>query len=55
MKKTVSLPPKRQLGARVDPDLTHKVRVLALTQRRRFNAMVEEAFKDLLKKYKRKV
>lgn len=47
-------PPKQQIGARVSQDLITEVRVLAARQRRRFNELVEEAFNDLLTKYRDK-
>lgn len=47
-------PAKQQIGARVDQDLVTEVRVLALRQRRRFNEVIEEALKDVLKKYRDK-
>lgn len=43
-----------QVGARVPEDLLIEVKVLATRQRRRFNELVEEALRDLLKKYKEK-
>lgn len=46
--------PKQQIGARVDQELVTEVRVLAVRQRRRFNELIEEAFHDLLKKYREK-
>lgn len=42
---------KQQIGARVDHELLTEVRILGLRQRRRFNELIEEALKDLLKKY----
>lgn len=42
---------KQQIGARVDFELITEVRILALRQRRRFNELIEEALKDLLKKH----
>lgn len=42
---------KQQIGARVDPHLATEVRILALRQGRRFNDLVEEAMRDLLKKH----
>lgn len=46
--------PKQQIGARVDQELLTEVRVLALRRRMRFNEVIEEALRDLLKKYKDK-
>jgi hypothetical protein len=42
---------RQQIGARVDFELITEVRILALRQRRRFNELIEEALKDLLKKH----
>ncbi len=47
-------PIRQQIGARVDQELITEVRVLALRQRRRFNELIEEALKDVLKKYREK-
>lgn len=47
-------PIRQQIGARVDQELVTEVRVLALRQRRRFNEVIEEALKDVLKKYRDK-
>ncbi len=46
--------PKQQLGVRVDADLVVEAKVLAVRQRRRVNDLVEEALRDLLKKYRDK-
>jgi len=46
--------PKQQIGARIDQDLVTEIRVLAARQRTRFNQLIEEALKDLLKKYREK-
>jgi len=43
-----------QVGARVDEEVIVEVKVLANRQRRRFNELVEEALRDLLKKYRAK-
>lgn len=45
---------QQQLGVRVDASLAVDVKVLAVKQRRRFKELVEEAFRDLLKKYRDK-
>jgi hypothetical protein len=45
---------KRQIGARVDLELLKEVRVLAIRQGRRFNELLEEALRDLLKKHRDK-
>lgn len=47
-------PIRQQIGARVEQELITEVRVLALRQHRRFNELIEEALKDLLKKYREK-
>lgn len=43
-----------QVGARVPEDIVMEVKILATRQRRRFNKLVEEALRDLLKKYRGK-
>lgn len=45
---------EQQLGVRIEMDLAVDVKVLAVRQRRRFKDLVEEALRDLLKKYKDK-
>ncbi len=45
---------RQQLGIRVDGDLVVEAKVLAARQRRRLNEVVEEALRDLLKKYREK-
>ena len=45
---------KRQIGPRVDDTLTKEVRILAIRQERRFNELIEEALRDLLRKYREK-
>ena len=45
---------RQQLGIRVDGDLVVEAKVLAARQRRRLNEVVEEALRDLLKKYRKK-
>jgi predicted HicB family RNase H-like nuclease len=45
---------KRQIGPRVDESLTKEVRILAIRESRGFNDLIEEALRDLLKKYKEK-
>ncbi len=54
MRTKAGTPPKQQLGVRVDSDLVVEAKVLAVRQRRRVNALVEEALRDLLKKYHEK-
>ena len=55
-----AMPPKNaaanreQLGIRVDKDLVVEAKVLAARQRRRLNEVVEEALRDLMKKYREK-
>ncbi len=44
----------QQLGVRIDAALAVEVKVLAVRQRRRFQALIEEACRDLLKKYRQK-
>ena len=43
--------PKRQIGPRIDEDLTKEVRILGIRQGRGFNDLIEEALRDLLKKH----
>ena len=45
---------EQQLGVRIEMDLAVDVKVLAVRQRRRFKDLVEEALRDLLKKYRDK-
>ena len=45
---------RKQIGARVNQELITEVRVLALRRGRPFNELIEEALKDLLKKYREK-
>lgn len=54
MKQADKIPDKPQLGVRIDPELVVEAKVLAARQKRRLNDVVEEALKDLLKKYKGK-
>lgn len=42
---------RKQIGARVETELLTEVRILALRQQRQFNELLEEALRDLLKKY----
>ena len=43
-----------QVGARVPEEVLVEIKVLATRQRKRFNELVEEALRDLLKKYREK-
>lgn len=45
---------KRQIGPRIDANLSKEVRILAIQESRGFNDLIEEALRDLLKKYKEK-
>ena len=45
---------KRQIGARIEEDLLKEVRILAIRQGRRFNELIEESLRDLLKKHRDK-
>lgn len=47
-------PTRKQIGARVNQGLITEVRVLALRRGRPFNELIEEALKDVLKKYREK-
>ena len=50
--KSEPAPSKQQLGIRVDTALVVEAKVLAARQRHRLNEVVEEAIRDLLKKYR---
>ncbi len=43
---------KKQSGVRLDPDLMKQIKHLAIDREKSFNSLIEEALKDLLKKYK---
>ena len=43
-----------QVGARVPEEVLVEIKVLATRQRKRFNELVEEALRDLLRKYREK-
>jgi hypothetical protein len=45
---------RAQIGPRIEKGLTKEVRILAIRQGIRFNALVEEALRDLLEKYRKK-
>ena len=45
---------KRQMGPRLDESLAKEVRILAIRQGQGFNDLIEEALRDLLKKYQAK-
>ncbi|HEV8328459.1 MAG TPA: hypothetical protein VGQ08_13340 [Nitrospiraceae bacterium] len=45
---------KRQIGPRVEESLTKEVRILGIREGRGFNDLIEEALRDLLKKYREK-
>jgi len=47
-------PKNPQVGARVREELLIEIRVLATRQRRLLSEVVEEAFEDILKKYRDK-
>jgi hypothetical protein len=54
MPERANRPINPQVGARVPEDLLVEIKVLATRQRRRFNELVGEALRDLLKKYREK-
>lgn len=54
MPKPSPRPLNPQVGARIPENLLVEVKVLATRQRRRLNELVEEAFNDLLAKYRDK-
>ncbi len=45
---------RKSYGLSLDPDLMKEVRHLAVDEDRNVNDLLEEAMKDLLKKYKKK-
>jgi predicted HicB family RNase H-like nuclease len=45
---------KQQLGVRIDTSLVVETKVLAARQQCRLNELIEEALRDLLKKYREK-
>ena len=45
---------KQQLGVRIDTSLVVETKVLAARQQCRLNELVEEALRDLLRKYREK-
>ena len=45
--------PTQQLGVRIEAVLAVEAKVLAVRQRRRFKDLLEEALRDLLKKYRK--
>jgi predicted HicB family RNase H-like nuclease len=54
MKDDESPVSRQQLGVRIDTALVVEAKVLAARQQRRLNDLVEEALRDLLKKYREK-
>jgi hypothetical protein len=54
MKDKETAESKQQLGVRINTPLVVETKVLAARQRRRLNEVIEEALRDLLKKYKEK-
>lgn len=54
MKQPAPKETRKQIGVRISQDLTLETKVLALKTGQGFNDLVEEALKDLLKKYKAK-
>jgi predicted HicB family RNase H-like nuclease len=54
MKHTPEKPDRKQLGVRIDHALTVEAKILALRTGQGLNDLVEEAIRDLLKKYKGK-
>lgn len=47
-------PPKEQFNLRIDSALVMQTKILAIQRKQRPNTIVEEAIRDLLKKYKSK-
>lgn len=54
MKEKATPASKQQLGVRIDSSLVIEAKVLAARQRCRLNELIEEALRDLLKKYREK-
>ena len=54
MKDDESPASRQQLGVRINTALVVEAKVLAARQQRRLNEVVEEALRDLLKKYRDK-
>lgn len=54
MKDDESPASKQQLGVRINTSLVVEAKVLAVRQQRRLNDLIEEALRDLLKKYREK-
>jgi predicted transcriptional regulator len=54
MAKPSSTVERKSIGLRVDVDLIRELRVLAAQNDMQLNLMLEEAIRDLLKKYKKK-
>lgn len=54
MKRMRPEPNRKQIGVRIDPSLTLEAKVLALRTGQGLNDLIEEALKDLFKKYKAK-
>ena len=44
--------PREPFGVRIDPELVTSLKILAAKRRTQVNLLVEEALKDLLRKYK---
>ncbi len=42
---------KKQVGARITPELYRKLKILAATQERAIGDLLEEAIRDLLRKH----
>jgi hypothetical protein len=54
MARPRSLKQRKQYGLRLDPQLMREVEHLSVDQQRYLNELTEEAFRDLLKKYREK-
>jgi predicted HicB family RNase H-like nuclease len=54
MKNTPNKPNRKQIGVRIDHALTVEAKILALRTGQGLNDLVEEAMRDLIKKYRGK-
>ena len=45
---------RKQYGLRLDPQLMREIEYLSVDQQKYLNELTEEAFRDLLKKYREK-
>jgi predicted transcriptional regulator len=48
------MPPRERFTTTLDSDLLEKLKILAIYEKRPVNKILDEAIKDLLKKYEKK-